>query len=514
MRTADLIVFGGVILPQASSPSRAQALAVSDGRVAAVGTDHDILPLRNAQTTLVDLEGKIVLPGFIDAHVHAFHSGLARSTAALGPARSVPEVLSLLRRHADAVPSGRWVLGLNLQVRELRERRLPTSHELDQISERHPVYVCTDTVHAGAVNTLGLRLTALDATCFGAVAGPDGELTGQLESDTAHFAGLRTVLSSLSDAEIEHAYRATAAFAVRRGVTTIHCLEGQFVDRDRDVDVLLGMAASLPLHTVLYYQTMDVERVVAMGLPRVGGCLTVDGACFEHTALFYEPYADRPDTCGHLYIPEQKVRDFVQAAHQAGLQVAMHAIGDRAIDIVVDAYYHACRKLPAGDSRHRVEHFVCPTSRARDRARELRLGIVIQPASTALWDQPGASSYVRVLGESRAADSEPLGQCLRSGVLIAGSSDSPVTPIDPLAGIDAVVHDPREQRRCSVAQALGLFTQQAAWVAHEESERGSLSVGKFADFVVLDGDPTDQSRRIRDTVVVMTFAEGQLVFSQ
>jgi len=439
---------------------------------------------------------------------------LIDSTAALGPARSIPEVCRLLRRHAKTVASGHWVLGLGCQVRELAEQRLPTRLELDQVSEHHPVYVDTDTGHKGAVNTVGLKLTGLDATTFGVATGSDGEPTGVLESDTASFAGIGTVLSSMSDAEMEGAYRATAAAAIRKGVTTIHCLEGQFIHGDRDVDVLLRVDDSLPLHTVLYYQTMDVEKVVAMGLPRIGGCLCVDGAIFEQTALFYEPYADRPDTCGHLYITESEVSDFVLAAHRAGLQVAMHAIGDRAIDIVVEAYYRACRELPADDMRHRVEHFVCPTPQARDRARELGLAIVMQPASTAVWDQPGSSSYERFLGETRAADSEPLGQCLHNGVRIAGSSDSPVLPIDPLAGIDAVVHDPRAERRCSVQDAVGIFTEQAAWVAHEESERGSLSVGKFADFVVLDGDPFDRSRRIRDAEVVMTFAEGQLVHSQ
>jgi predicted amidohydrolase YtcJ len=510
----DLIVFRGSIVPYASSPDRAQALAVSGGRIAAVGTDQEIVRLRDRNTTLIDLDGKVVLPGLIDAHVHALQTGLIDSTAALGSARSIPEASGLLRRHAETVTPGHWVLGLGCRVRELAEQRLPTRLELDQVSERHPVYVDTDTGHKGAVNTAGLRLIGLDATTFGVATGPDGEPTGVLESDTASFTGIGTVLSAMSDAEMDGAYRATAAAAVRRGVTTIHCLEGLFVQGDRDVDALLRVAGSLPLHTVLYYQTMDVERVVAMGLPRIGGCLCVDGAIFEQTALFYEPYVGGSDNRGHLYYSEQQVEDFVLRAHEAGLQVAMHAIGDRAIDIVVDAYHKAHRRFPVDDMRHRVEHFVCPTPLARDRARELALGIVMQPASTAAWDQPGCSSYERFLGESRAADSEPLGQCLHDGVRIAGSSDSPVLPIDPLAGIDAVVNDPRPARRCSPHEALSLFTEHAAWVAHEESERGSLIAGKAADFVVLDGDPLLAPGRILDAEVVMTFAEGRLVFSR
>ena len=183
---------------------------------------------------------------------------------------------------------------------------------------------------------------------------------GPLLDDTV-FPAVRTALGSLSDEDMGAMYRAVAAHAAGRGVTTLHCLEGQFVEADRDVDVLLRLGPELPVHTVVMFQTTDVQRVVGSGLPRIGGCLTIDGAGFERTALMYDPYPDDPTNYGDLYIPEEKVRSFVLEAHRAGLQIGMHALGDRAIDILVGAYAEAMKDTPRDDCRHRVEHFCFPT---------------------------------------------------------------------------------------------------------------------------------------------------------
>lgn len=281
---------------------------------------------------------------------------------------------------------------------------------------------------------------------------------------------------------------------------------------DRDVLALISCQQELPVHTVLMYQTMDVERVLALGLPRIGGCLTVDGACFEHTAAFYEPYLDAPRTCGVLNYSEETIAGFVRRAHDAGLQVGMHAVGDRAIDTLVRSYVNAQAENPRRDARHRVEHFQLPSEWAIDEARRLDLALPMQPVFSHLWDHPGDSDYERSFGVLRAERMEPLVRLVGLGLHVAGGSDSPVTPIDPLLGIHAAVNNPRPSRRTTVDHALRMFTVNGAWVAHEEAIRGSISVGSVADLVVLHDDPYSNPSGIGDIDVCLTIHEGAVTY--
>jgi len=281
---------------------------------------------------------------------------------------------------------------------------------------------------------------------------------------------------------------------------------------DEDVLALLQLGASLPVHTVVYYQTMDVPRVVELGLPRIGGCLTIDGSGFDHTALMYEPYTDKPATKGDLYIPEARVREFVSQAHAAGLQVAMHAIGDRAVDILVRAYAGAMEGGPREDRRHRAEHFYVPTDWAIAKAGELGLALPMQPAFAWLWDREADSECARLWGRRRADRAEPYARLCELGMMVAGGSDSPVTEIDPLLGIHSAANHPHPARRVSVEDALRMFSVNGAWAAFEETEKGTIEVGKLADLTVIAGDPFAEPGRIKDFSVEMTINAGEVVY--
>lgn len=507
---ANLFLTNANIIPVPGSSGRAGALLSVDGRVAAVGSHVEVRAVAPPSVEVLDLAGAMVVPGFVDSHVHPLLTGLQCLHPPLVDAKNVAEYCRGVGERAATAPAGKWILGVGCPVTRLHEHRLPTASELDAVAPQNPVYVSSQTVHAGAANTCGLQRIRPDSSWSGLGRDADGALLGTFESDDSHRAAMRRVLSDLTDAEIAEAYQAAARLAVSKGLTTIHCLEGQFVTDDRDVRVLASTQHSLPLHSLLYFQTLDVNKALAMGLPRVGGCLTIDGASFEHTALLYSPYADRPDTTGQLNIAETEVVRFVDEAHSAGLQVAMHAIGDRAIDILVAAYKAAMAKTPRRDCRHRVEHFMMPTSRARADAARLGLALVMQPVSTLLWDQPGASEYERVLGAQRAAAAEPFAELLSLGLNIVGSSDSPVADLDPLLGIRALVQNPRESRNCSLDQALRLFTSAGAWAGFEEAERGTLEIGKAADMTVLSGDLFDD---LEGAAVVMTIVNGEVVWA-
>lgn len=507
----DIVFVNGKIVTMAHGDDAVhEAVGVRDGRVASVGSTEALSATVTAHTRVVDLRGSTVLPGLVDSHVHCFLTGLMMESARLESATCISDLCERLADSAARTEPGEWVIGTGCSPWDLTEKRFPNMQELDKAVPKHPVYVCGTTLHSGAANTHGFRLIDIDPRRDGVERDESGRPTGVFSSDDTHFEAARVACSSLSDDQIAYRIARAAELAAQRGVTTMHCLEGQFVKDDRDVMALFHAGSGLPVHTVLMYQTTDVKKVMSLGLPRIGGCLTVDGATGDHTARLYEPYADAPRRRGDLYFTEASVQAFVAEAHQAGLQIGMHAIGDEAVDIVVRAYKLALEKSPRDDARHRIEHFCLPTEWAKDQAEHLGLALPMQPVFSWLWDQPEISHYEALLGSERAERKEPFADLVGRGLHVSGGSDSPVTVIDPLAGIHSLVNNPRACRRVGVREAIRLFTANGAWTAFEESQRGSIEVGKYADLVVLDRDPFAEPDRIRDFCVEMTVCEGRV----
>jgi predicted amidohydrolase YtcJ len=507
----DLCLVNGNVITMALPNKREEAVAVREGRIAAVGSSRAVSALATPDSQIIDLDGKTVLPGFIDSHAHCFLTGMSLTAAQVGTATTTVDVCELVREKAAATDPGKWVYAMGCLPFALQEKRFPNISELDAAAPENPVYVSAATFHSGATNSLGMRLIDPDPELHGLEKDPGtGEPTGSFLSDTAMFFALRRAFGGLSNADILAAYRRATSWAASRGVTTLHCLDGQFVEGDRDVEVLHRSGSELPIRTVLMFQTFDVQRAVEMGLPRIGGCLTIDGAVFEHTALYHEPYTDEPSLSGDLYIPEDKIRAFVDEAHRAGLQIGMHAIGDRAVDMLVSAYAEAQQAYPREDCRHRVEHFITPTEWAVNEARELGLALPMQPIFSGRWNP----EYVYFLGEQRADRSDPFKRLCSMGVVVSGGSDSPVTEINPLLGIQSAVNNPNPKRRVSVEDGLRMFTINGAWVAFEERDKGTLEAGKVADMVVLDGDPYAQCEHIDELTVEKTICGGEVVHSR
>jgi hypothetical protein len=216
---------------------------------------------------------------------------------------------------------------------------------------------------------------------------------------------------------------------------------------------------------------------------------------------------------GDLYIPEDKLDAFVLEAHTAGLQVGVHAIGDRAVDMAVGAYKKALEAVPRDDCRHRVEHFYVPTDWAIEQACALGLALPMQPAFSWSCDVQGASDYEHYWGKERADRAEPFPRLCALGLRVSGGSDSPITPIDPLLGIHSAVNNPNPIRRVGVDDALRMFTVHGAWAGREEHEKGTIAVGKLADLVVLAADPRTDTAAIKDIPVDMTVCAGRVTWS-
>lgn len=515
MSSPSLILHNGCALTMNPVLQQAAAVAIDGDRIVSVGDDHDVLRLAGANTRTVDLEGLTILPGFIDTHVHFVSTGMRlHNMVDLTGLRSVTGLLQLIGDEAEGRKPGAWILGWGFDHYVLEERRYPTIEELNRVAPDNPVLLRRRDGHSSIFNSAGLETLGLphDTPGFNVDAG--GDPTGVLQAAANSAAG-RKIQQIMESPEMgRNACLAAAREAVSVGITTLHALtagepegaEGQAISMVED---------ELPVRLVKYFQTTDVDAVLEAGLPRIGGCILIDGSIGSQTAALMQPYSDSPETCGVLYFEQPEIDAFIARAHAAGLQIAVHAIGDRAIEQALSAY-EAALKGPGSkprDHRHRIEHFLIPTPDQVQRARDLGITPAMQPAFEHFWGGP-EGLYASRLGD-RIVRTNPLRTLLDVGIIVGGGSDSLVTPMNPLLGIHSAVNHPNPEHRLSAAEAVRLFTVNGAYQAFEETEKGSISSGKLADLVLLSADPTSvPPDEISGIEVVATITGGEFVFGE
>jgi predicted amidohydrolase YtcJ len=275
---------------------------------------------------------------------------------------------------------------------------------------------------------------------------------------------------------------------------------------DDDVPALLAAQPGLSVRLVIYAQVLDLDAVHEWGLPRVGGCILLDGAYAERTAAMREPYADTDAERGVLFHSDAEIEQFVADAHARGLQVTVHAQGDAAIEQMLRAYEQALAAHPRADHRHRIEHCGLPTDDQVKRIARLNVGLGMQPVFA-----PSHPFLEGLFGPERMQRRHQYRRLRDLGVVVGGGSDADASPIDPLLGVQAAV-TLDAARRLSPYEALELFTTNAAWLAFEEQDAGSIRPGARADFAVLAEDPlTVEPTRISGIVVLSTWLGGRLV---
>lgn len=489
--------------------------AVDNGRIVAIG-QGDVPQTIEAQRQ-IDLKGDVMLPGLFDSHMHGTPTGAALCDISLEGARTLAEVLG---RIEEGCLSGddSWVMCSGLDASLLKERRGPSRFEIDKISGRHPVYIKNMTLHGCTVNTKAMDMVQVPPELKGIMKNDAGEWTGMFSSDdSATYVG-NTINSMQPDSVIREYIRKCVQWCASKGCTTISGLDGGLYDKtDRDFYMWMNMEKELPIHVEHFFQSMNVELAKALKLPRVGGCICLDGAGFEGTMATREPYNDGPFPTGVLYYTDEEVYQFMWKANKAGLQMAMHALGDRAIDQYLRCYERVFRELGLeGNPLHnRIEHFTMVHPEHIQKAVDMGLILSMQPRFTYLWDRPdeGGGAYAAMMTEERIRWTEPYPRILAAGGLICGGSDSPVTEVNPLYGIHALVNMPNPEKRLSVGEALKVFTINGAIGNFKEAEKGSVSIGKLADFVVLDRDPYKEPESIKDFVIKKTIVEDRMVYS-
>jgi hypothetical protein len=460
---------------------------------------------------VLDVGGKTVLPGLIDTHAHFLWTALSLAALDVSDAEDHSALQSIVRSAGASTPAGQVIFGMGFTEYALDTGTFsPIIDALDAVAPNIPVFLCGVTGHTCAVNTCGLKFLAFPHGTPGVRRDAGGQPNGLLADKANSLAFARFSTSFGADEKAAEMIALGVEKAHSVGITTLHALEGGSGDDDEAAEEFLAAIPSLPLRFVFYYQTTDVNRVLELGLPRIGGCILLDGDVGPRTAALSEPYVDDPDYYGVLYYTQQEINAFVLGAHRAGLQVAMHAVGDAAVEQALNAYEAALETHPRVDHRHRIEH--CEVIREDQIRRAGRLGVAlaIQPPFNYYWDH---TEYYPSLGEERASRVDPVRSLMRPGLLVAGGSDSTVTPLGPLIGVHAAVNHSLPGERVGVREALEFYTVNAAGIAFEEDDKGSLEVGKLGDLVVVGENPFEvDAARIAEIPVEVTVIGGKIVY--
>jgi hypothetical protein len=512
MPREDLTIRNANVITMNPQQPRAEVVIVRDGRIDAVGNWQELKSLAEG-TPVLDLGGSTVVPGLIDTHAHFLWTALSLAALDVSEASDHATLQAIVRQAVADVAPGEPVLGMGFTEYALdTERFSPIVDALDAMAPENPVCLIGVTGHASAVNTRGLELLAFPEGTPGIMQGASGRPNGLLGDRANNEAFARFGKRFGTDARAAEMVDAAVARAHAVGITTLHALEGGSGGDNQSAEDFLARIPDLPLRFVFYYQTTDVERVLQLDLPRIGGCILLDGDVGPRTAALSEPYIDDPNCYGTLYYTQEEINAFVLEAHRAGLQAAMHAVGDAAVEQALNAYEAALEVHPRDDHRHRIEHCEVIREGQIERARRLEVALAIQPPFNHYWDH---TTYYASIGEDRASRVDPVGSLMRPGLLVAGGSDSTVTPLGPLIGVHAAVNHSLPAERVSVQQALELYTTSAARIAFEEGDKGSLEVGKLGDLVVLGADPFEvDPGQIKEIPVEMTVIGGEIVFGE
>lgn len=528
--TADLILINGRITTV--NDRQPEAVAVRDGRIIAVGGSSEIRALAGPGTRVIDLAGRRVAPGFNDAHVHFLDGGQGLASVQLRDAGTEEEFSLRIGKFAAKLPKGRWILNGNWDHENWTPARLPTRQLIDAVTPDNPVFINRLDGHMALANSLALKLAGVtratqDPPGGTIVRDQNGDPAGVLKD--AAMGLVYRVIPPPDEAQMIEAIRAAMRYAAENGVTSVQDMSAspallpvyQKLLRDGELTVRISGHQPLP----------QWEKLAAVGIRagfgsdklRIGALKGfADGSLGSTTALFFEPYLDDPKTSGlpsDEMFPESRMLENIAGADKAGLQVAVHAIGDRANRIILDQFAEAVRRNGERDRRFRIEHAQHLRPEEIKRFASQKVIASMQPYH-AIDDGRWAENRI---GPERAKGTYAFRSLLDAGAVLAFGSDWYVAPMEPLMGIYAAVTrrtlDGRRpdgwvpEQKITVAEAVRAFTLGSAYASFDEKIKGSIEPGKLADMVVLSDDIFSiDPATINKVKVVITVFDGRVVY--
>ncbi|MDR1900558.1 MAG: amidohydrolase [Treponema sp.] len=452
-----------------------------------------------------DMEGRAVIPAFADTHLHFESYALFLSTVDIRWAGNFDEMGQALRAYASSHPGERFIPAYGCSAHTVSEGRLPERADLDRMLKTPLLLVKYDGHAAVANSALIAELPAGVRSDPGFDAG-----TGWLYQN-AFYKGVNYVTSKISPLRILASMRQASAELARAGINYLHTVEGIGFKNDLDITTILAARYGLAQYFKVFFQTTDVDDVRRRGLKQIGGCfrLALDGCLGSEDAAILGGYHNNPQNRGFLLYSQQEVNDFCVRANRAGLQIAMHAIGDAAVDQALTAYETALTDLLRKDHRHIIIHADLIPPTMIDRAAKLGICIALQP-NFLRWPQEPPEYLGRILGP-RAEELLPLRSLLDRGILISAGSDAPCTVPNPIESLYNCCNHPNPSQRVGIGQALKMHTLWAAKMGFDEDRYGSLTEGKAADFVVLSANPLALPKeKLLDLRVTALYLGGRL----
>jgi predicted amidohydrolase YtcJ len=530
---ADTIIVNAVVHTMDPAQPTAEAVAIYANRIVAVGSSKDIKKLAGPNTRTIDAKKRLLLPGFNDAHTHFLSGGFQLSSVDLRDANSPQEFAARIKAFAAKLPEGRWITGGDWDHERWPDAKLPAKELIDSITPDTPVFVSRLDGHMALANSLALKLAGvtrqtLDPPGGVIVRDKSGEPTGVLKDAAQSF--VWKVIPPATFEERLAAARAATDYAAKLGVTSI-----QDVSAGADVGVYQTLLDRGELKTRIYAVAPlpQWERLARTGVRahfgsdmlRVGGLKGFsDGSLGSTTALFYEPYRDDPSTSGipgDEMFPEGAMLERVREADRAGLQIMIHAIGDRANDLILSMFEQVERENGKRDRRFRIEH--AQHLRPQDIPRFARDRVIasMQPYH-AIDDGRWAEKRI---GKERAKTTYAFRSLLDSGVTLAFGTDWTVAPLNPILTVYAAVTrrtiDGKNakgwvpEQKISVEETVRAYTVGSAYAEFQDNVKGSITTGKLADLVLLSRDIFKiDPKEIENVKVLLTMVDGRVVYEE
>lgn len=543
---ADLVLLNGKIITVDSEYTIAEAVAVQGEKIARVGSSQEIKAWIGSETNIIDLEGNTVCPGFIDTHIH-FSGGVAELYQAdirTPPLKSINEILKVVEDKAKVTPKGNWILAAGSFSADfyIEEKRYPTKWEVDEVAPDHLV-VLRFGAHITVANSRALELAGISKDTPQPIVGhiekdpATGEPTGLFREGAARMVTSHVPPYTLD--EIKKGLENLFERLLKEGLTTVH----NMVNNPTEIRALQEMRLEdkIPIR-IMYHPFTNhhaetcmraLESFSNLGLItgfgdnwlRLGGAkFFTDGGMTGRNAALYEPYEGEPDNYGMAYMTQDELNEVALRAHQSGLQLVIHAIGDKGTDMTLNAIEYALSQAPKEDSRPRIEHGGNNWCTPKRIERIKKLGVVLVPDPQFIWNI--GDSYISFLGPKRTEHLFNFRTLLDKGVKMAWSTDGggkfSVSPTDPILGLDCVVNrktmlgnliNPDE--KISMMEAIKFYTINSAFASYEEKIKGSIETGKLADMVILSEDPlTIDQDKIMDIEVLTTIVGGKIVYNK
>jgi predicted amidohydrolase YtcJ len=498
----ELILHNGNFWTVDPRQPRAQAVAISGGRFFAIGSNDEVLALATGNAKKIDLGGKTVLPGFIDAHSHPAEAGLSHLRMVDSDLRSIADILKALRERAAKTPAGEWVLGFKYDDTKTSEGRPLTREELDAAVPDHPAYVQHRGGHTAWVNSKAIKLAKIDDHTPDPPGGmydhdpATGRLTGHMR-ETGRETFDKIIPSNFTRDDHREGVRLISQMMTRTGITSVTDAMGSPDDLRGYQDARESGQLNMRVYCHIYQAFMD--QMLAAGVKtglgdewvKIGAQKMIcDGSISERTARLSQPYIGRPDDFGILVTSEEELYQQARKAHAAGWQLGTHANGDVGIDITLRVYERLQKELPRKDARYRLEH--CTVVNDSLISRIKALGAIPTPFSTYAYYH---GEKMKEYGPERVNHMFALRSFIDAGIRPTQASDYPPGPFEPMMALqsevtrtDAKGNVRGPQQKITLEEAIRVGTINGAYASYEENVKGSIEPDKYADLVVLGRD--------------------------